>query len=514
MPPRTASSNRIGGCKSMPSTPRDQRTRDRIERELGRTFLVEAGAGSGKTHSLARRIAAGIANGTYRIEQVAAVTFTRKAAAELRGRLQLALEDRLKARPSSAERDRIEVALSTIERFFAGTIHSFCAHLLRERPVEAQVAPGFVEVDDVEDQRRRKQAWRDFVTRDRGSGSTLIADLQAARIKPADLDQAFSIVCDHDEVEFPPGDAEPPDPAPAWQALDRFSAAVAKLLPDPVDSESTCRVQELAVELKARLTVARRSRPGALAELLARCDGNFVTTKRWWGDGRSRGNPVAARVDDLLGAFRTDIVDPWLESWRQYVYRLAMTALMKARASYAAERRRDNIVNYTDLLSAAAALLRTNPDVRLAMQQKYRWILVDEFQDTDPIQAEVLVLLTADEQSISRPTEADWSTVRLRPGALFVVGDPKQSIYRFRRADIDIYNKVRSLVLASGGRSACTHGVLAVVAGGLCAGQHGVSAACFRTSQPPKRRSSSVSTRCVHRRRRKEERRSRRVSPR
>ena len=146
----------------MPSTPRDQHTRDRIERELGRTFLVEAGAGSGKTHSLARRIAAGIANGTYRIEQVAAVTFTRKAAAELRGRLQLALEDRLKERPVSAERDRIDVALSTIERFFAGTIHSFCAHLLRERPVEAQVAPGFVEVDDVEDQRRRKQAWRGF----------------------------------------------------------------------------------------------------------------------------------------------------------------------------------------------------------------------------------------------------------------------------------------------------------------------------------------------------------------
>ena len=319
---------------------------------------------------------------------------------------------------------------------------------------------------------RRRQAWRDFVTRDRGSGSTLIADLQAARIKPADLDQAFSIVCDHDEVEFPPGDAEPPDPAPAWKALDRFSAAVAKLLPDPVASESTCDVQELAVELKARLAVARRSRPGALAELSARCDGKFVTTKMWWGDGRSRGNPVAARVDGLLGDFRTHIAGPWLESWRQYVYRLAMTALMKARGSYAAERRRDNIVNYTDLLSAAAALLRTKPDVRLAMQQKYRWILVDEFQDTDPIQAEVLVLLTADEQSISRPTEADWSAVRLRPGALFVVGDPKQSIYRFRRADIDIYNKIRNLVLASGRK--CTHGVLALVAGGLRAGQHGL----------------------------------------
>ena len=128
-----------------------------------------------------------------------------------------------------------------------------------------------------------------------------------------------------------------------------------------------------------------------------------------------------------------------------------MTALTVARDSYAAERRRDNIVNYTDLLSATAALLRSNADVRRAMQQKYRWILVDEFQDTDPIQAEVLVLLTADEASIARPTAADWSTVRLRPGALFVVGDPKQSIYRFRRADIDIYNTVRALVQASGG---------------------------------------------------------------
>jgi ATP-dependent helicase/nuclease subunit A len=199
----------------MTDNPRDQPTRDRIERELDGTFLVEAGAGSGKTHSLARRIAAGVANGTYRVEHIAAVTFTGKAAAELRGRLQLALEDRLRQQPGTEEQDRIQHALSNIERFFAGTIHSFCAHLLRECPVEAQVAPGFVGIDDIEDQLRRKQAWRDFVARERGSGSALMAELQAARVKPADLDQAFTIVCDHDEVEFPPGDAGPPDAGPA-----------------------------------------------------------------------------------------------------------------------------------------------------------------------------------------------------------------------------------------------------------------------------------------------------------
>ena len=210
-------------------------------------------------------------------------------------------------------------------------------------------------------------------------------------------------------------------------------------------------------------------------------------------------------VDGLLGDFRTDIVVPWLESWRQYVYRLAMTALMKARASYAAERRRDNIVNYTDLLSAAAALLRSNPDVRQAMQQKYRWILVDEFQDTDPIQAEVLVLLdrrrAVDLHVRPRPTGPPCVCGQARCSSS---ATPKQSIYRFRRADIDIYNKVRGLVAGIRRRSALAHGVLAVAARGMRAGQYGVPWRCFRTSQPPKRRSSSISIRCVHRRRRNE----------
>jgi ATP-dependent helicase/nuclease subunit A len=116
-------------------------------------------------------------------------------------------------------------------------------------------------------------------------------------------------------------------------------------------------------------------------------------------------------------------------------------------------------LNYGDLLTLTARVLRENADVRRAMQQKYRHLFVDEFQDTDPVQAEIVFLLAADEQSeaartrttnrgpwtaVSEPRTADWRSVALRPGALFVVGDPKQSIYRFRRADIEIYNLVRN----------------------------------------------------------------------
>ena len=146
----------------------DQRARDRIVSELDRNLLVEAGAGSGKTHEMARRMAAGIATGVYQVEHMSAVTFTRKAAAELRGRFQLALEDELRQSaglPDAADRvGRIRAALSNLERFFAGTIHSFCAHLLRERPVEAGVSPGFTELDEVADAMLRKQSWRDFLT--------------------------------------------------------------------------------------------------------------------------------------------------------------------------------------------------------------------------------------------------------------------------------------------------------------------------------------------------------------
>src|ERR1035438_2802455 len=99
------------------NTLNDQRSRDRIVSELSRNLLVEAGAGSGKTHTMAARMAAGVASGEYAIERMAAVTFTRKAAAELRGRFQLALESELAQASDAARSNRLRSALSNLERF-------------------------------------------------------------------------------------------------------------------------------------------------------------------------------------------------------------------------------------------------------------------------------------------------------------------------------------------------------------------------------------------------------------
>src|ERR1700745_1143251 len=134
----------------------DQESRRLIREQLLTNILLEAGAGSGKTQMLAERMAAGVAGGVYNVEHMAAVTFTRKAASELRGRFHLALESEL-ARASAnlpAQSDslvRPQAALFNLERFFAGTIHSFCARLLRERPVESGLSPGFNELDEVQD---------------------------------------------------------------------------------------------------------------------------------------------------------------------------------------------------------------------------------------------------------------------------------------------------------------------------------------------------------------------------
>ena len=420
----------------------DQPARDLIRARLDINLLVEAGAGSGKTECLAQRMAAGVLEGRYQVQQMAAVTFTRKAAAELRARFQLTLERTLADERDPARRQRAQQALRHLERLFAGTIHAFCAHLLRERPVEAGVAPGFGELDEVAELDQRRWAWRDYLDRQRGQGSPALQELLDAGARPVDLDRAFDKVCNYPEVDFPAGDAPRPDPAQARAALERFWAALTALLPGGGPRETTCSVQKRMREFARRLRVASLEEPRVVAELVAEWEGEPRVVQKWW----PRGKADKEKVEALFTALHRDGL-PFLDAWYRYVYRLTLTLLLEGREHAAAARRRAVTLNYNDLLQYAATLLRDNPEVRAALQDKYRWLFVDEFQDTDPIQAEVILLLAG-----APSAERDWTRVPLRPGALFVVGDPKQSIYRFRRADIDIYQRVRQRIEATGGK--------------------------------------------------------------
>ena len=131
----------------------------------------------------------------------------------------------------------------------------------------------------------------------------------------------------------------------------------------------------------------------------------------------------------------------------QYGYNhVAVPFVKEARRIYEERKKALSALNFQDLLLKAADLLATHPDVRQYFQEKYRYILVDEFQDTDPVQARLLMYLTGEEL-----TEASWENITPRPGSLFVVGDPKQSIYSFRRADLSIYQRFKERITETGG---------------------------------------------------------------
>jgi ATP-dependent helicase/nuclease subunit A len=265
----------------------DQDARDSIGTMLDRNLLVEASAGSGKTHSLTQRMVAGIASGHYLVDHMAAVTFTRKAAAELRGRFRLALEERLTREADEQARARLAAALANVERFFAGTIHSFCARLLHERPVEAGLAPGFTELDDVSDAELRERHWREYLGLLRsGAVPRDVADawteLQQAGIRPADLDSAFRILCTFEEIHFPPGDGQPPDVRAGWAAFDQFWTKLEALLPASISEDATCEVQVKARECRWRRRLARRDTTADLAHMLNLWDGGLKITQKNW----------------------------------------------------------------------------------------------------------------------------------------------------------------------------------------------------------------------------------------
>ncbi len=411
----------------------DDAARKAIREDLGTSLLVEAAAGTGKTTSLVDRMTALIRTGATTIDRISAVTFTIKAAAELSERFQTSLE---KAAREAAgdERPRFEAALSRLDSAFVGTIHAFCARLLRERPVEAGVDPGFAEMDEPANAAARLEAWGRYTERLFTDESPILPRLSALNVRLEDLRQTYETLSDNEDVAPDLGrEGKAPDFAAERAAVERFLARATAEIPPEMPPGGWTDFQE-AVRRAARLVALRdTSDAPAFAQVLEALD---------------RAKKKATEAGRVRAEFETlcrDTIAPGLSRWREYLHPILMRAVAPAAAEYAAWRRRNGRLNFQDLLLIARDLLRDHPRVRLAFQERFLPILVDEFQDTDPIQAEILFYLTGADTE-----EKDWKRLAPRPGSLFVVGDPKQSIYRFRRADIETYGAVRERIESSG----------------------------------------------------------------
>ena len=442
----------------------DAEARRRIRTSLDESLFIEAAAGTGKTTELVARIVNLVASGRARVNQILAVTFTEQAAGELKLRLRQELERERQRRDSSASpnasrSEALDHAIAHLEEAQVSTIHGFCADLLHERPVEAAVDPRFDVLPDVEAHRMFKQAfdlWLEETLvkppngmrrglRRRLTGGRFDAERGDPSHGPTDrLRRAAWRLADW--RDFPA--AYRRESFQREEIIDQIVAHLAEFAAMTAQASNrrgdrlyldTRHARLVASDIAAKDRVSRDGRDydGIEAQLVdLATNRSFVNVHRGAGAqygpemSRARVLEQHSKIVDVLRNFRR-VADANLVAHLQQ--ELQIPAARYGRLKSDAGR-----LDFLDLLLKARDMIRDHDEVRVDFQGRYTHLLVDEFQDTDPLQAEILLLLAADD-----PTERNWRAVTPRPGKLFIVGDPKQAIYRFRRADVSTYYKVK-----------------------------------------------------------------------
>ncbi|MGO4886881.1 UvrD-helicase domain-containing protein [Anaerobacillus sp. MEB173] len=421
----------------------DQKERELIANELNTNFLVEAGAGSGKTFSLVQRMVNLIITGTYRIGEIVAITFTRKAADELKERFRSKLEQTRIETEDTTVRERIERSLEDFDQCYLGTVHAFCARLLRERPIEAGLDFDFNELDENEDRLLTDEAWDRYIQQVRLQTPEQLEELQLLGIDVAELRNNLHHLREYADVEWQSETIEKPSLDEAFQALVKFVNYCKPSLPDTEPDKGYDTLQKKLLRTIMQLKYTDHSKEKFKVAMLRPYQKKSTVTLNKW-----KSKDDAKEIRDSVQIELAEIVAPSLQSWYEYCHGRLIPFLKPALSYYEKLKKERSQLNFQDLLSNTARLLKENSEVRSYFQKKYRCLLVDEFQDTDPIQAEMMLYLTGLEIE-----EKNWTKLTPRQGSLFVVGDPKQSIYRFRRADIDIYQRVKDMIASTGGQA-------------------------------------------------------------
>ncbi len=412
----------------------DQAERDLAARWTEGPLLVEAAAGTGKTRLLVDRVLHLVKEKKVPLRQIAAITFTNKAAAELRERIRARLQsERKQARERGEASAEVEAALGQIDGAPISTIHGFALALLRERPLDMGLPPGVGEIDLYGQEELRDRMWKDwlgerFAAGDPALGTCLELGFRVDQLAP--LRDAL--------LSFPGAyDAFPrPENLSAAALKERIGAAFRRWR---TFSEKACGdwTDKAFLEIERVGRWAEGLTAESVPSLLRALWDPFHFNKRV-------GSPRLWQGKENLRAFR-DGFDHFIESARAEVSHEILALLTGSFLNFASRYgracRAEGLVGFDEMLAFAARLIRENPGARRHFRERFTHILVDEFQDTDPLQVEIVLLLAGED-----PEERDWRKVRLRGGGLFLVGDPKQSIYRFRRADIAVYHEASRIV--------------------------------------------------------------------
>jgi ATP-dependent exoDNAse (exonuclease V) beta subunit len=446
----------------------DDKQRERALTDLDATLLVEASAGTGKTSLLAGRVAMLLAAG-HTPSSIAAITFTERAAAELRARVDKFasmlvnrtvpkdLEPAFRQQPlSEAQAVALSSARTSLGELTASTIHSFCLTILQSYTVEARIDPGAAVMDAEQTDLAFQSIFDSWLNERLGHGAQpddpivvmaahdpnlavkILKSLakfrrsypEARPLPPpryADtVHDLLNAVADFRRwiSRIPAPDEAMNDVAALEELANVFAPATSGaldfsqlwLLVHPKSDTLLPRGGHIVFQYKGRINLWSRS--------AGKVDGPQLSAA-----GKEHYERCAKLFADSIGAVADTLLARFFGETDELV------------GAFDEFKRNAAVVDFDDILIRTRNLLRSEEKVREAVAARYRRILVDEYQDTDPIQSEILFLISSEPGS-----PESWDSRRLRPGVLFMVGDPKQAIYRFRRADLKSYLRARSAI--------------------------------------------------------------------
>ena len=434
----------------------DQPARDLISSHgLDRTLFVEAGAGTGKTTQLVSRIINTVLKNDVRLSEIAAITFTEAAASELQARIRVEFEKEALAE-NSIHRERAEQAIADSDLAAISTVHGFASRIIGEFSVAAGLPPRISVLDEVASQLANEQRWDRFV--DLLNNEPELEELMyRAALLDVPLSPAFHGQASFKDVahnfaqnwdrldellEQPLGNVLPPiNFAPFREAV----RAVSTLLDDCLDPGDLLagHLRTILPEMQAVVAIDDPHRALRRMQALHRRGRSAKGRRIIWGRGTGGAKKNWAvdpkDVKDIIDE-ANDALSAVLDTASQGVLNQLMRLTAHEVRQAASERKSNGGLEFHDLLVIARQVLRDSAEVRKTLHERYRHVLLDEFQDTDPIQIELASLIAA------TPAERQpqrWSDHLVAGGRLFFVGDPKQSIYRFRRADIKLFLEAR-----------------------------------------------------------------------
>ncbi len=437
----------------------DAQARDRAQTTWNQNVVVRAGAGTGKTTILVNRILNLLMKEPQplAITEIVALTFTNKAATEMKQRLRreltklaesadesLSASFRARDQLSSDQvRERAGQALAQFEKAQIGTLHSFAAHLLRLHPLESGLDPSFQEDDGTRFTELFDSRWQAWLAEE--LGSTGLHHAQWRRVLAGtSLDDFYALAVtlagesiDVHELARQCRTTSIDGPVRDW--LERLRATADGLSASRAKAKQVKADKMLSASSRCLTLVLDHGAQGI--ERLSDDDRGFLTkdigkpTSGWDEQAFVETKAVVAVAQQLLS-----VNQPYMSD----LFELLGPFLSGIKQSFLAS----GWISFDGLLTRAKSLLRDHPSVRARIKHSYRAILVDEFQDTDPVQYEI-VLYLAERLGSSKQT---WQDLELEPGKLFIVGDSKQSIYAFRRADIEAFERVVDKILKGEGK--------------------------------------------------------------